>query len=412
MSLTDLLRSLKLTFSGHRIRAFLTLLGVMIGTGSIVMLAGLLAGAEEALLTLNQGLNESDTLRIHKDEPPADQRGRATRELSRRDGDALAASERLRDVQVLSEARREARASHGGRHKRVRLVGADPRARRMYRLRVRRGRFIDETDLVQGRRVAVIGHEVHKELFANEPDPLGVQLTVDGEGWTVVGVLEHKAYSGHGTGTWMWDRRIIVPRVAFDATFTPQHEIHSVVLQVRGRTPTERFMRAIGSTAEAIVLRRHLGVKNFKLEERRGRKQEKRIIHIIQALLVGTGLMALFVGGINIMNVMLVTVTERTREIGLRRALGASRRAILDQFVLEAVAFSAVGGLLGVVGGILLSWLIGLGLARAFGAWSFHVEPWSVAVGLALALATGVVFGFLPARRAARLDPVDALRDG
>lgn len=411
MTWMDLVRNLRSTFAGHRIRTFLTLLGVMIGTGSIVMLAGLLEGARASLLTLNQELHGSDTLRIRRDDPPADQRGRATRELSRRDGEALAASDPLRDVEVLPEARREARASYRGRHKHVRLVGADVRARRMYRLRLRRGRFIDEADLAEGRRVAVLGHEVHRELFADEPDPLGVQLTVDGEGWTVVGVLEHMPYSGHGSGTWMWDRRVIVPRVAFDATFTPQHEIQSVILRVRGRTPTARFMRTIGSVAEAILLRRHLGVKNFRLEERRGRKQEELIIRIIQALLLGTGLMALFVGGINIMNVMLVTVTERTREIGLRRALGATRRGILGQFVLEAVAFASVGGLLGVVGGVVSSWLIGLGLARFFGAWDFHLELWSVAVGLALALVTGVVFGLLPAWRAARLDPVEALRD-
>lgn len=373
-------------------------------------MAGLLEGAEEALLTLNQGVNETDTLRIHKDEPPRHQRGRATRALSRSDGEVLADSEQIPDVEVMSQARREARASRGGRHKRVRLIGAEARTQRMYRLRVRRGRFIDEADLREGRRVAVLGHEVHKELFADQADALGVQLTIDGEGWTVVGILEHKAYSGHGTGTWMWDRRVLVPRVAFDATFTPEHEIHSVILQVQGRTPTERFMTAIGNAAEAIILRRHLGVKNFKLDERRGGKQERLIINIIQALLVGTGLMALFVGGINIMNVMLVTVTERTREIGIRRALGASRRAILHQFVLEAAAIASIGGLLGVIGGMVLSWLIGLLLASVFGQWNYYVPGWSVAAGLGLALLTGVVFGFVPAWRAARLNLVDALR--
>lgn len=410
MSLAELLRSFLRTFLAQRARALLTLLGIMIGTGSIVMLAGLMQSGQEALVRLNQGINEKDTLRFHVDEAPRDQRYRATRPLSRRDRDALMQAPLLSGVEVLAEARREAKARYRGKEKRVRVMGVVPAAREMYRLEVARGRFIDADDVRTGRRVAAVGYEVYTELLAEAPNPLGLVLPIDGETFTVVGVLAHKPVSGHGTGTWMWDRRVVVPRTAFDASFSPGHEVHGLFLRVRGPTPSESRMEAVAGLAQSMLLRLHLGVKNFSLDDRKGEQQEETILAVIQILLLGTVVMSLFVGGINIMNIMLVTVTERTREIGVRRAVGASPRAILGQFLFEAAAVSSVGGVLGVLGGALASWGVGKGLAALFGAWTFFVPAWSVGLGLTLAVLTGVVFGLFPALRAAKLDPVEALR--
>jgi putative ABC transport system permease protein len=406
--MNDLLRGAWRTFRAQRARAILTLLGVMIGTGSIVMLAGLLRGAEEALLGMNQGLSSTDILRFRKEEPPPNQARKTQRVLSRLDGQALGNSRALGGAEVLTEATREARATRGGKEKRVRLVGATPEAQRNYRLSLARGRFLDEEDLRLGRRVAVLGHEVWEELL-ERGDVLGTQLHIDGQSWTIVGVLEHKPSMGHGDGTWMWDRKVLVSEVAFAAAFDPAHSIDSLLLRVGGGAPSAT-VQAVGSVADQILLRRHLGVRNFKLQDRQGQKQEDLIIGIIEVLLIGTGLMSLFVGGINIMNIMLVTVTERTKEIGLRRAIGAGPRAILAQFLVEASAISLVGGVLGVSLGIGFSWILAAMLRQALGSWSFHVIPWAVALALGLALLTGVAFGLFPAWRAARLDPVDALR--
>lgn len=411
MSLAELLRSFLRTFVAQRARALLTLLGIMIGTGSIVMLAGLLESGQEALVRLNQGVNEKDVLRFHVDEPPQDQRERTTRPLSRRDGEVLATAPLLTGVGVIAEARREAKARYEGKEKRVRVMGVLPKAQSMYRLEVARGRFIDADDLRAGRRVVVIGHEVFTELLAEVPEVLGLALPIDSETFTVVGVLAHKPVTGHGTGTWMWDRRVVVPRTAFDASFSPTHEVHGLFLKVGGPVaPNDQRMHGVAKAAQALLLRLHLGVKNFALDDRQGAQQEETILAVIRILLLATVVMSLFVGGINIMNIMLVTVTERTREIGLRRAVGASPRAILGQFLFEAAAVSSVGGALGVLGGAMLTWLIGLGLASLFGAWTFHLPAWSVALGLGLAGVTGVVFGLFPAMRAAKLDPVEALR--
>ena len=405
----DLLLGAWRTLRAQRARAVLTLLGVVIGTGSIVTLAGLLRGAETALLGMNQGLSSSDILRFRKEEPPPNQAHKTQRVLSRLDGQALGASSALSGAEVLTEATREARATRGGKEKRVRLVGATPEAQRNYRLALEKGRFLDADDLRLGRRVAILGHEVWEELLEGG-DVLGSQLSIDGQSWTIVGILAHKPSMGHGDGTWMWDRKVLVSEVAFAAAFDPSHSIDSLLIRVGQGEAKNPTIQAVGAVAEQILLRRHLGVKNFKLQDRQGQKQEQLIVGIIEVLLIGTGLMSLFVGGINIMNIMLVTVTERTKEIGVRRAIGAGPRAILAQFLVEASAISLAGGILGVSMGLGASWVVAALLRQALGSWSFQVVPWSVALALGLALLTGVAFGLFPAWRAARLDPVDALR--
>lgn len=407
MNLIEHLRSVWRTFGAQRLRALLTLLGVIIGAGSIVLLASLLGGARVALTSLDQGLSDSATLRIREVEPPAAQLGKYVRPLSRADvealGDALG-------VAVGSEVMREGLAHYAGREKRVRLTGGTAASAGLYRLGVARGRFLVDDDQRQGRRVMVIGHEVWTELLRSTPDVLGQQLVVEGVSWTVVGVLEPKPSAGHGTGTWKWDRRVLVPLRAYDVAFDPQHGVTSVFLRVPEGVGVSSRLVALGHRAERLLLRRHLGVKNFEVDDRRGGQQEELILTIVEILLLGTGLLSLLVGGINIMNIMLVTVTERTREIGIRRALGAPPRAIVRQFLVESATVSLVGGLLGVLGGAALAAGVSLALSQVFGAWPFELAPWSVALGLGLSLLTGVGFGLFPAWRAGRLDVVEALR--
>lgn len=407
MSLQDLLRTLQVTLRGHPVRALLTLLGVVIGTGAVVALAGLLAGAEVALVAMNQGVNESDTVRVLAAAAPPAQAERGAPPLSSADAVALQGAPGFETFRSTPEARREAKAKRGWKEKRVRLMGVDDDALSMYRLQIAKGRALGGPDLL-GRRVMVIGHEVATQLYGDE-DPLGQVLEVDGERFLVVGVLAHKPVMGHGDGTWMWDRRVMIPRRTFDATYSPEHEIHSVFLRADRPRPAP-FMTAIGHAAQAILLRRHHQVKNFELEDRSGQAKERLILQVIHALLLLTALLSLGVGGINIMNIMLVTVTERTQEIGLRRALGATPRAIGAQFVAEAGALASVGGLLGVALGLAGSALVSYGLAQAFGSFPFRVVPWSIVAALASSVLTGVVFGLFPAWRATRLDPVQALR--
>jgi putative ABC transport system permease protein len=398
------------TFASNRVRAFLTLLGIMIGAGSIVLLASVLHAGEEALLDTSQHATEADLLQIRRDEPPAKQLRRTRRVLSEGDAELLGDSPLLEGAPVATETSRDVFAQKPVR-KRVRIVGGVPSALSLYRLTVEKGRFITAEDVAERRHVAVVGHELWRVLLEERADLDGATLDIDGQSWSIVGVLKVKPALGGGDGPWLWNGKMVVPQTTFDAHYSPERQVHRLFVRLSGKGSLRDRMRAVESIVRQSLLRRHYGVENFKIEgEESGVNQERLVLMVIKMLLLGTGLLSLLVGGINIMNIMLVTVTERTREIGVRRAIGASPTDILLQFLLEASFISLVGGLFGVLGGLSLAWLVAFGLTKALGSWAFYVEPWSIALGLGLSLLTGIIFGIQPARRASRLDPVEALR--
>jgi putative ABC transport system permease protein len=409
----DYIRSVRHVFATHRVRTVLTLLGIMIGSGSIVLLAGLLRGGEEALLETSQRANEADILQIRRDEPPSSQLHRTRRELSHSDAGFLSDSALLAGAIATSEQSRDGRAQWRAQKKRVRLVATTPVMQSLSRLHIFKGRFLTDDDLARRARVCVVGHTVWSELLTEQDDISDVHIQVLGERWTVVGVLEAKPPIGGSSSnnTFLWDNKVLVPRTTFDALYDPAHNASRLYVRLQGAGNLLEHMRAVETVVKQTLLRRHLGVENFKVEGEEGvANQFRLILDIIKLLLLGTGLLSLLVGGINIMNIMLVTVTERTREIGIRRAIGASPRTILLQFLIEAGVISSTGGVLGVSGGMFLCWLTARLLTRVLGNWNLHIETWSLGVGLALSLITGIVFGLLPARRASGLDPVEALR--
>lgn len=410
MNFTDLLRALRHVFLSHRLRAVLTLLGVMIGAGSVVMLAGLLRSGKESLSSLNHGVSNPDLIQVFRDDAPAKDRYKTSHHLNQRDADVLADSRALGAVAVDGSIDKSTFGYVGSKKKRIGLWGTLPKAKALYRLSLAKGRFLDDEDLRSGARVCVVGKEVWDELFG-EDTPLGnARIRAEGVTWNIVGVLVHKPTMGKGNGTWTWNRRVMVPKTTWDAVFSPAHDVSRLFIQL----PTVEGMAQQLASARPLIrdtlLRLHGGVKNFDAEEPEGAKQEEIILMVIEMLLFGTGLLSLFVGGVNIMNIMLVTVSERTREIGIRRALGATRKWIVIQFLSEAAAIAFVGGLLGVLGGLAILGVVSLVLSAAFGSWSFYAEGWAIALGMGLATLTGVVFGLMPALRASKLEPVDALR--
>lgn len=400
MSTLDLLRSVGGAFA-HRVRAALTLLGIVIGTGSIVLLASLIHGGKSYLLHANHEASGSDVVEVHPEDPPPEQQWRTTRPLSRGDGASLAQAAPPGGM-VAPEASRDTYALYEGRRKRVAIVSASRSTLDLYRLRVAAGRALDPDDRTNASRVCVVGHEVHEELLRSAPLPASaapLRIAIDGHLFSVVGVLAKKPMIGSTDSTYTWDRKVLVPETTYDALVSPSHE----VTRIYARGPSR-------ATITGLILRRHFGVMNFALGKDESGGTETLILTVIQVLLVGAGGLALLASGINIMNVMLVTVSERRREIGLRRAIGATPRSILVQFLLEATALSLVGALVGVAAGVLVS-LATAELARsAIGHWELAIPPWSVALGVGLALVSGLAFGILPAWRAARIAPIDALR--
>jgi putative ABC transport system permease protein len=347
---------------------------------------------------------------------PVKDRNKTTKPLSQYDRDALAENPLLQGARVNAAARKQTVAHHksadGVMHEKpTTLFGGEADSLNLYRIAVEKGRYFQDADFAEHRRVAVVGQEIWTELLEKVNNLDDVRVTVDGVVFEVVGVLAHKPTMGRGTGTWMWNRRVMVPSSTYATLFEPSRQVRGLYVRLKETGALQTLTKQVSDIVEGIVLRRHYGVKNFSIEsDARGADQEKLILRVIEFLLFGTGVIALFVGGINIMNIMLVTVTERTREIGLRRALGATPNEIAAQFLLEAAALAATGGALGVVCGIGVTFGLAQLLTSVLGEWRFVVEVWSIALALTMATSTGLLFGFLPARRAARLDPVVALR--
>jgi putative ABC transport system permease protein len=402
------------SFRANRLRFVLTLLGLVVGSSSLVLLSGLLEGGQEALLSSSQKATEKDLVEVRSASPPRKQRGRTTRDLNSADAEALDTSPLLGDAQVVGQRMTTEQVRWKAETKTVTFVGCGPEAQEIYRLSTVRGRFLDESDGTERRRLAVIGHRVWTELFDSAEDLRGLELQTRGERFLVIGVLARKPALG-GEGPWMWDNRVLVPQSTFDlvlpSSLSGRRNLDRIFVRLSGLGHLADRIAQVRGITRATLLRRHYGVDNFRIRgERESDGEGDLIIGIISMLILATAAVSLVVGGINVMNIMLVSVTERTREIGIRRACGAPRSAVLWQFLAESAATAGLGGAIGVALGIGLTASGAAILRRVLGEWTFHIVWWAPPLALGSALLVGVAFGLYPAWRAAKLDPVEALR--
>ena len=267
------------------------------------------------------------------------------------------------------------------------------------------GRFMSNDDMSDWRKVCVIGAKVWEELF-DKINPIGREIKVRNERFTVIGVMEEK---GTAFGDFDRDREIIVPLTTAQKRFRGND--HVDVFWCKAKS-FELADQAVLET-KIVLMRRHDDDKFFEINSIKSALDEiGKVILIIKVMLGGTAAIALVVGGVGIMNIMLVSVTERTSEIGLRKAIGAKKRDILSQFLVEAVILCLVGGALGILAGF----GIGVGLAKIISSfigevdWPATISMRSIIMAVGASSVIGILFGLYPARKAARLQPVEALK--
>ena len=382
----------------NKLRSSLTMLGVIFGVGSVIVMVSIVEGARAEVMSQFEALGSR--LIIVFFSPEREERERTTVSGLKLE-DAKAIREQCSLVKAVSAETPPLNVDvhYGGRKKRASVVGAQSECLLVRNLQVARGRFISSDDEDNWRKVCVLGAALPQELFGNE-DPLGKEIEVEKTRVTVVGVLAKK---GRAFGEEL-DERLYVPVTTVQKRVMGTVQLGVIFALAYNDDQSE----AAADQIWEVLMKRYRNERVFTVDtQSRILQAVDQVLMVFRIVLGGVGGLSLLVGGIGIMNIMLVSVTERTREIGLRKALGAKRRHILWQFLTESATLSGVGGLFGIGLGAGLSWLVGH-FARDY--LPTAVPLWSVALGFFFAAVVGLFFGIYPAFRAAQLDPIEALR--
>ena len=384
-------------------RSLLTMLGIIIGVGAVITSMAIGSGAQAAVAAQLARLGSNLIVVVPGSIITGGVQLGAGARQSLKMGDATAIETDIPTIGgVAPQSNINAQAIAGGRNWATSILGTTPGWKIVQNWNTTAGRFITDEDVRDGAKVAVLGLTVQQNLFPSG-SAVGNTVIVRGVPFTIVGVLESKGQSGFGRDQ---DDQIIVPITAMQLRLNGQNWLSSILVSAQSPDAVDGTVSSI----EALLRLRHrltprepddFSVRNIANVQQAATATSK----VQSQLLAGIAAVSLIVGGIGIMNIMLVSVTERTREIGIRMAVGARERDILLQFLVEAVSLSCIGGAIGVLAGI------GAAIATANGAgWPIAIEPTSVMISFVFAAIVGVVFGFYPARRASQLNPIEALR--
>ena len=396
------------TVRSHKFRAFLTILGVLIGTATVIGVASIFEGLDQRVVEMMEGFG-TRSLFIFKFDPGIHTGGLTHEEAVRKPltyEDAMAIRDLCPSVEAVAiEARRwgpPTTAKYKGLEMAdANFFGPTPEHFQTMNTDLKDGRLYTEVDDLHRRDVAVLGPDVVKRLFSNE-DPIGKMINVDGHSYEVIGTLDkRKEFLGENGN----DKVIYVPYFTFRKYYPDAKESLITAMAYPGKL--EEAKDEVTS-----LLRRRRNVKysdpnNFGISTADSIiEQFRQIMGTVVLVTIVISSIGLMVGGIGVMNIMLVSVTERTREIGVRKAIGARRSDIAWQFLLEAMTLTGAGGILGILSGYTLSLII----RTLVPSLPSTVPTWSVIAGLIVSVSIGLFFGLWPAVKASRLDPIVALR--
>jgi len=415
MSVFRFLSDIPLAFDNLRAqktRTVLTALGIVFGVGSVIGMLAIGAGAREESLSFIERLGVRNVL---VDSIPASgreemqQRRRSSPGLTERDVRILEAN--VESLEIISPRRtlHPARVLPKPQQAMPNVNGVRPTFSAIHNLRVSEGRFFTPADDLNSAQVCVLGDRVKVSVFGYGPGTVGKYIKVNDTWLEVVGVLAPLVGSGLKVGAQAEDRNnlIYVPFNTYqyrfwDTSAFMKDDLDGIDIRLKTGADSVRTAEVV----TAILNSTHRNIEDFTVTIPAALlAQQQKTQTIFTYVMVAIAAISLLVGGIGIMNIVLATVMERTREIGIRRATGARRTDIVRQFLSESVLISVGGGLLGIGFGLALSWLI----ART-AEWKTIVTPTSVVIAFSVSVAVGVVFGIYPAVKASRIDPIEALR--
>jgi putative ABC transport system permease protein len=405
MTFFELLAESSSTLTTNKLRTGLAVLGIVIGIGSVIALISLGEASQKSIQNQIQSLG-SNLLTVSPTGPNTGgvrSAGGSGTSLALADAIAVGTSSQVNTVAAVSpEYSSRSQVTAGKNNTNTQVIGSTPTYTAIHKVNIDQGNFFSDQDQNALSRVAVLGPQAARNLFPDNPTPIGENIRINGQALKIIGVTTSKGGSGFQNS----DDAIYVPLSTAQKVLFGSTHLSSIAIEAK----SQELMTDAQNQVGYLLLERHKlsspEQADFMIFSQNDIiNTASQVTGTFTTMLGGVAAISLLVGGIGIMNIMLVTVTERTREIGLRQALGAKKFLIIQQFLLEAMLLTLVGGAVGAVLGVGASFLLAKVLRMPF-----VVNPGATGLALIVSGVIGIVFGWYPARKAAQLQPIEALR--
>ena len=394
----------------HKFRSVLTMLGIIFGVASVIAMLSIGEGAKREAIAKYQDLGVNNIIIREKalsDKELEEVRAKFSPGLTIQDANVI--QEIVPGVtRVIAQSEMGSEVKYTDKSNKTTVIGVSPEFLGLMNYTLRSGDYISQTQYSQRLKVCVLGSGVATALFGHE-DPIGKMVKIEDQWLEVIGVLQSKALFTETVGELAardLNSDVYMPLTTFLSRFPKKNILENQIQQITVQVENSGKLMETSRLINEILRRNHFNNEDYGIViPFELLKQEEKERQIYNFLLGAIAAISLLVGGIGIMNIMLATVMERTREIGIRRAIGAKKKDIMGQFVAEAVAISITGGIIGVVLGIALSLFVTL-----FTDIKTYIQFYSVIVAFTFSVIVGISFGYLPAKKAADLKPVDSIR--